>query len=226
MINHHQRAHAIRDARAYLDRLERDDGTLSMVRRRPVKPTNAPDGYPRGGDSVGSHTGHSDPTGGAVESWIDTERTRVADLVDRAWEQLIDAFRLLAAADSCRAQALEQRRPRPAEEGKTGGDVWWCISCARAWPGTQQAIAFNPRSRASKRSRDDLCPACLNDWEASGDDATGRSLSDIRIVIWRHEHPGRYVTETIRQHALSESLKSVRDRAPIFGRSVATCSDA
>lgn len=212
-MNHHERNRAIRNARVYLDRLEADDGTLSIVRRRPVKPANAPDGYPRGGDGVGGNSGHSDPTGGAVESWIDTERTRVADLVDDAWRKLNDAVNLLAAADSCRARALEQRRAR-VEPVRSTGEVWWCISCARAWPGTTQSIAFEPRSKATKRSRDDLCNACLDEWEASGTDTTSRSLGDIRLVIWRHEHPGRYVTESVRQIALAESLADVRKRAP------------
>jgi hypothetical protein len=120
VISHHERRQAIRNARVFLDRLERDDPTLSTVRRRPVKPANAPDGYPRGGDSVGGSSGHSDPTGGAVESWIDTERTRVADLVDDAWRKLIDAVHQLRTTvagyetiDHVRtARTHHQARPR------------------------------------------------------------------------------------------------------------------
>lgn len=216
MTTHHQRAQAIRNMRRYLDRLEQADQVLAQARRRPVKPPNAPDGWPRGGGDGSSHaSGHSDPTGNAVEAWIDTERTRVADLVDRCWARLCEAEGILAGADSDRARALEPERPRSAAAPESAvHQTWWCISCARPWPGTQQAIAFEPRHRLAKRSRDDLCNACLNSWEASGDDATSREFPDVRIVIWRHEHPGRYVTEAVRRSALAESLDRVRQRAP------------
>jgi hypothetical protein len=226
VINHHERAHAIRDARLYLERLENDDGILSRVRRRPIKPANAPDGYPRGGDGIGGQTGHSDPTAGAVESWVDTERTRVADLVDEAWSKLIDAFGLLKAADSCRARALEPQRPR-MPEGTSPPAAVWCISCARPWPGTKQSITFEPRSSMTKRGRDDLCSWCLRQWEASNEDPTSRVIPDVRLVVWHHEHPGRYLTATIEKAVLAESLESVRARAPRdFGRSDVTSVDA
>jgi hypothetical protein len=136
---------------------------------------------------------------------------------------VFEALRALTAADAAATKALEP--PKIAEPEQRPPEAIWCVSCARPFPKelakehparkVGEAIAFEPRTSFTKRSRTDLCNWCLDEWEASSEKVLSRSI-DIRLVIWRADHPGRYVTDT-------RPLRSSRTEKALAG--VVTCRD-
>lgn len=188
------------------------DHELALVARGRINPNaDRPDGYPRGGDSSGRMTGIADPTGSAVEQ-REAQADKLRQHADQAFASVHEALRALSAAHTHTVKALEPPKIIDLVERRPDDSVW-CISCLRHRPdnsGKRIPIAFEPRTLMTGRSRDDLCSWCLRRWEGSSDEPARRTLPDIRFVIWRAEHPGRYLTEPIERDLLTPASKSSR----------------
>lgn len=194
------------------------DHRLSIVARGKIEPRDdRRDGYPGGGDGTGRSSGVSDPTASAVE-----QRNRQADelreYADDAIASVFEALEALKAAQASARKALDP--PRPAEPEKVPAPkAIFCVSCARPFPKelkdehkarkVGESITFEPRHGYTNRSRNDLCSWCLVEWDASGDDGKQRTLPDIRLVIWRDDHPGRHVTTRVRAEVLGKKCSGV-----------------
>lgn len=217
MRPYHDRLRALNSIEELVRTIRPRDARLAETARgRSSTPRiDVPDGYPRGGDGGGRAGGTSDPTGSAVEQ-RESQAARMAQLAEDAYDAVFDALAQLKRAESLSARALEP--PRMAEPEKRAPEAIWCISCARAFPKeltkdfpghtAGEAISFEPRSSATKRSRDDLCNWCLAEWEGSNEVGLRRKLPDTRLVIWRADHSGRYVTERVRADVLAPQKSS------------------
>jgi hypothetical protein len=196
-------------------RVRSRDHQLMLAARGHTEPRDdRPDGYPRGGDGTGRASGHGDPTGAAVEQ-RNLQSDRLSEHANEAISAVFEALRALTAADAAATKALDP--PKIAEPEQRPPEAIWCVSCARPFPKelakehparkVGEAIAFEPRTSATKRSRTDLCNWCLDEWEASSEKVLSRSI-DIRLVIWRADHPGRYVTTRVRSDVLEPKKHS------------------
>jgi hypothetical protein len=191
-----------------------DSQLAEVARGRLAAPRiDQPDGYPRGGG--GRAGGTSDPTGAAVEQ-RELQAARLAELAEQAIGAVFRALDEMKAAQALAARALEP--PRMAEPERRPPEQIWCISCARARPKeleqlpakrAGEAIAFEPRTSMTKRSRDDLCSWCLDRWEGSAADPGRRKLPDIRLVAWRADNPHRKVTQQVEQQLLGQKPSQV-----------------
>lgn len=206
---HHERLRAYAACIAYVERIRERDYHLAMVIRGRLESPRAdrPDGYPRGGDG-GYSSGVSDPTGAAAEQ-REAQADRLKTHAEDAIAAVFEALRALVAADASCAKALEP--PKASEvEVRRPDDAVWCISCLRERVDRHgnrvrgSVTAFEPRTLAAKRSRDDLCSWCLTRWETSSDDPTARELPDVRLAMWRADNPGRYLTERIAVEVLKK----------------------
>lgn len=195
------------------------DHQLAMVARGRIEQPrdDRPDGYPRGGDGTGRASGVSDPTASAVEQRNATA-DRLREYADDAMSSVFEALKALEAAFASASKALDPPRPAPVEK-QAAPKAIFCVSCARLFPKelkdehkartVGESITFEPRHGFTNRSRDDLCSWCLVEWDASGDDNKRKELPDIRLVIWRDDHPGRHVTTRVRAEVLGKKCSAV-----------------
>lgn len=209
---HHERMRAYANILELVARIRTLDSRLQNVARgRTDTPRpDQPDGYPRGGDSTGRYSGTSDPTCAAVEQRAH-QADKLRELADNAISGVFEALRILNQAESDAGRALSP--PRQTEPEQRPPEAIWCVSCARQRPKdleqlptrkAGEAIAFEPRTTMTKRSRDDLCSWCLDRWEGSSEDTSRRKLPDIRLVAWRADNPHRKVTENVERILLGQ----------------------
>lgn len=214
---HHERMRAYNSAIQMLEQLRSKDHQLAIASQRHIDAPRAdlPDGYPRGGAGGGRMSGVSDPTGVAVEQ-RNRQADRLAEYAEDAIASLFEAHKALVAALAAASKALDPPRPAEPEKPRPAQAIW-CISCARLFPKeladehksrrVGESIAFEPRHGFTNRSRADLCSWCLVEWDASGEDGKQKQLPDIRLVIWRDDHPGRHVTARVRAEVLGKQAQ-------------------